>query len=141
MNSLHDVSFCEKQYCTELHSFSWKNKVEGERMIQKAEKFKLLRVFVVLLDDSDLTFLGDHNVTIFFDELKTTVIRHIYLCSDLMWHINSSTVFKHNYEVFFYFTTVLIFSISWHFILLFHYILDANIVLFTPLHLSENSSY
>lgn len=53
-------------------------------MIQKAEKFKLLRVFVVLLDDSDLTFLGDHNVTIFFDELKTTVIRRIYLCSDLM---------------------------------------------------------
>lgn len=70
-------------------------------MIQKAEKFKLLRVFVVLLDDSDLTFLGDHNVTIFFDELKTTVIRRIYLCSDLMWHNNSSTVFKHNYEVFF----------------------------------------
>lgn len=113
---------------TKLKVSEWSRKQKNSKEIQ-------------LLDDSDLTFLGDQNVTFFFHELKTTVIRHIHLCSDLMWHINSSTVFKHNYEVFFYFTTVLIFSISWHFILLFHYILDANIVLFTPLHLSENSSY
>ena len=42
-----------------------KTKSKVSKCSRKQKKIKLLRVFVVLLDDSDLTFLGDQNVTFF----------------------------------------------------------------------------
>ncbi len=53
-------------------------------------------------------------------------------------YIYSSTALKYNFEVFVLYLSISLFC---YFILLLNYISEANIVLFTPLHLFDNFSY